>query len=173
MGRDGTIYGQVSPRDSATGGDVCGGDSLLRSVECGLAGRMGHPLDAEHVSVLLRAKTMDSPVEDWRAVVLVLRLRMRGRCAMRARSRRRRLWMRRRTVRRCGSLRASMARFLSEAMCTQGCGGDPLYGDGSPGGDAGHQSRRAGCCDAWGGMGGVVGVAAGREDAERFFRWRR
>src|ERR1700722_11569562 len=67
MERDGTIYGQVTPRESAKGGDAVVEIHYydLWSVDCG---RMAHPLDAEHVSVLLRAKTIDSPVEDWRAV---------------------------------------------------------------------------------------------------------
>ena len=33
MERDGTIYGQVTPRERAKGGDAVGGDSFLRSVE--------------------------------------------------------------------------------------------------------------------------------------------
>ena len=65
--RDGTIYGQATPRQSAKGEDAVVELHFydLWSVD---GGRMGHPLDAEHVSVLLRAKTMDSSVEDWRAV---------------------------------------------------------------------------------------------------------
>src|SRR5258705_13646824 len=67
MERDGTIYGQVTPGERVKSGDAEVEIHFydLWSEDCG---RMGHPLDAEHVSVLVRAKTMDSAAEDWRAV---------------------------------------------------------------------------------------------------------
>jgi hypothetical protein len=122
MGRDGTIYGQVSPRDTATGGDVVVEIHFydLWSVDCG---RMGHSLDAEHVSVLLRAKTMDSPVENWRAVYWFAAAHEGTVCdasqvaaakALDAETHGATMWL----------SAGKHGAFLSEAMCTQGCGGD-------------------------------------------------
>jgi hypothetical protein len=120
--RDGTIYGQVTPRESAKGGDVMVEIHFydLWSVDCG---RMGHPLDAEHVSVLLRAKTMDSPVEDWRAVYWFAAAHEATVCdasevasakVLDAEKQGATVWL---SVGKHGA-------FLSEPMCTQGCGGD-------------------------------------------------
>lgn len=64
--RDGTIYGQAFRRPAAT----FAGESIelhyyhLWSRDCG---RQGHPLDAEHVSVLVNAVSLDEPVLNWRA----------------------------------------------------------------------------------------------------------
>jgi hypothetical protein len=67
LDRDGTIYGQVTARRKMRkeGAAIEVHYYDLWNVDCG---RMGHPLDAEHVSVLLWAKSWDSPVEKWRAI---------------------------------------------------------------------------------------------------------
>jgi hypothetical protein len=120
--RDGTIYGQVTPRESAKGGDAIVEVHFydLWSVDCG---RMGHPLDAEHVSVLLRAKTMDSPAEDWRAVYWFAAAHEATVCdasevaaakALDAERQGATVWL----------SAGKHGAFLSEAVCSQGCGGD-------------------------------------------------
>jgi hypothetical protein len=62
---DGTLYGQASPREAATDGQrqIELHFYHLWRVDCG---RLGHPLDAEHVSVLLRGTGVD--VAQWKAV---------------------------------------------------------------------------------------------------------
>jgi hypothetical protein len=126
MERDGTIYGQVTPRENMKGGDAVVEVHFydLWSVDCG---RMGHPLDAEHVSVLLRAKSMDSPVEDWKAMYWFAAAHEATVCdasqvatakALDAESQGAVVWL-------------SMGKhgaFLSEPICTQGCGGDRCLG---------------------------------------------
>jgi hypothetical protein len=120
--RDGTIYGQVTPRESAKDADAVVEVHFydLWSVDCG---RMGHPLDAEHVSVLLRAKTMDSPVEDWRAVYWFAAAHEATVCdasqvaaakALDAERQGATVWL----------SAGKHGAFLSEAICRQGCGGD-------------------------------------------------
>jgi hypothetical protein len=122
MEQDGTIYGQVTPRTSAKGEDAVVEVHYydLWSVDCG---RMGHPLDAEHVSVLLRAKRMDSPAEDWRAVYWFAAAHEATVCdasqvaaakALDAEKRGATVWL----------SAGKHGAFLSEAICTQGCGGD-------------------------------------------------
>jgi hypothetical protein len=122
MERDGTIYGQVTPRESAKGGDAVVEIHYydLWSVDCG---RMAHPLDAEHVSVLLRAKTMDSPVEDWRAVYWFAAAHEATMCdasqvaaakALDAETQGATIWL----------SAGKHGAFLSAAICSQGCGGD-------------------------------------------------
>jgi len=122
LDRDGTIYGQVSPRESAKGGEAIVEIHFydLWSVDCG---RMGHPLDAEHVSVLLRAKTMDSPVEDWKAVYWFAAAheatvcdasQVAGAKALDAESQGATVWL----------SAGKHGAFLSERICSRGCGGD-------------------------------------------------
>jgi len=120
--RDGTIYGQVTPRKTATGGDAVVEVHFydLWSVDCG---RLGHPLDAEHVSVLLRAAVMDSPVDEWKAVYWFAAAHEATVCdasevaaakVLDAEKRGATVWL----------SEGKHGAFLSEAMCTQGCGGD-------------------------------------------------
>jgi hypothetical protein len=118
--RDGTIYGQVTPRKSADGAIVEIHFYDLWSVDCG---RMGHPLDAEHVSVLVRAKTMDSPVEEWKAVYWFAAAHEATVCdasevaaakALNAETVGATVWL----------SAGKHGAFLNEAMCSQGCGGD-------------------------------------------------
>ncbi len=122
MERDGTIYGQVTPRAGLKDGDALVEVHFydLWSVDCG---RMGHPLDAEHVSVLLRAKTMDSPADDWRAVYWFAAAHEGTVCdasevaaakALDAERGGATVWL----------SAGKHGAFLSEPECTQGCGGD-------------------------------------------------
>lgn len=124
--RDGTIYGQVTPRANAKGEDALVEVHFydLWGVDCG---RMGHPLDAEHVSVLLRAKTMDRPVEDWKAVSWFAAAHEATVCdasqvaaakVFDAEKQGAIVWL-------SGGKHGA---FLSEAICTQGCGGDRCVG---------------------------------------------
>jgi hypothetical protein len=120
--RDGTIYGQVTPRAGVEGGDAEVEIHFydLWSKDCG---RMGHALDAEHVSVLVRAKTIDSPVEDWSAVYWFAAAHEATVCdasqlaaakALDAERHGATVWL----------SAGKHGAFLSEALCTQGCGGD-------------------------------------------------
>jgi hypothetical protein len=122
MERDGTIYGQVTPRKSATGEDAIVEVHYydLWSADCG---RIGHPLDAEHVSVLLRARTMDSPADDWRAVYWFAAAHEATVCdasqvgaakVLDAEGQGATVWL----------SAGKHGAFLSEANCSQGCGGD-------------------------------------------------
>jgi hypothetical protein len=123
--RDGTIYGQVTPRDVKDKGAVVEIHFYdLWSVDCG---RMGHPLDAEHVSVLLRAKKMESPAEDWKAVYWFAAAHEATVCdasqmadakVLDAETRGAVVWL----------SAGKHGAFLSEAICTQGCGGDRCVG---------------------------------------------
>jgi hypothetical protein len=126
MERDGTIYGQVTPRNSGKDGDAVVEVHFydLWSVDCG---RMGHPLDAEHVSVLLRAKTMDSPIEDWRASYWFAAAHEATVCdasqvatakALDAERQGAVVWL----------SAGKHGAFLNETICTQGCGGDRCTG---------------------------------------------
>jgi hypothetical protein len=120
--RDGTIYGQVTPRGESGAGDVSVEVHYydLWSVDCG---RMGHPLDAEHVSVLLRAKSWDRPVEDWKAAYWFAAAHEGTMCdasqiatakALDAEKQGATVWI----------STGKHGAFLSEQICTQGCGGD-------------------------------------------------
>jgi hypothetical protein len=120
--RDGTIYGQVTPHESAKGGDAMIEVHFydLWSVDCG---RMGHPLDAEHVSVLLQAKKIDSPLEDWKALYWFAAAHEDTVCdasqiaaakALDAEEQGATIWI----------SAGKHGAFLSEAICPQGCGGD-------------------------------------------------
>jgi hypothetical protein len=124
--RDGTIYGQVTPRETTNSRDAIVEIHFydLWSVDCG---RMGHPLDAEHVSVLLRAPTMDSPAEDWKAVYCFAAAHEATVCdasqvaaakAIDAETKGATVWL----------STGKHGAFLSEAICTQGCGGDRCVG---------------------------------------------
>jgi hypothetical protein len=120
--QDGTIYGQVTPRESARGAEAVVEVHFydLWSVDCG---RMGHPLDAEHVSVLLRAAAMDSPVEEWKAVYWFAAAHEGTVCdasevaaakVLDAESQGAKVWL----------SAGKHGAFLSESICRQGCGGD-------------------------------------------------
>jgi hypothetical protein len=67
VARNGTIYGQVFRRPwlAAPGRFIEIHYFHLWTRDCG---RGGHPLDAENVSVLLRADQGDSPATDWTAI---------------------------------------------------------------------------------------------------------
>jgi hypothetical protein len=92
----------------------------LWSMDCG---RMGHALDAEHVSVLLRAKGWESPAEDWKAVYWFAAAHEGTVCdasqiatakALAAERQGATVWI----------STGKHGAFLSEQICTQGCGGD-------------------------------------------------
>ena len=66
MRQDGTLYGQVMK--SSVGGDGLALELHYYHLWRRDCGRRGHPLDAEHVSVLVRARQMEDPAELWKAV---------------------------------------------------------------------------------------------------------
>lgn len=120
--RDGTIYGQVTPHRDSGAADVSVEVHYydLWSVDCG---RMGHPLDAEHVSVLLRAKRWGSPVEDWKAIYWYAAAHEGTMCdasqiatakALDADRQGATVWI----------STGKHGAFLSEQICTLGCGSD-------------------------------------------------
>ena len=64
---NGTIYAQVSPAQTSTAAAPVAEIHYyhLWGKDCG---SHGHPLDAEHVSVLVRASGMDTAPAKWRAI---------------------------------------------------------------------------------------------------------
>jgi hypothetical protein len=65
--RDGTLYGQVTPRpDTLPGGAAI--EIKFFHLWVRDCGRPSHALDAEHVSALLTAPSLTAPPDDWRAV---------------------------------------------------------------------------------------------------------
>src|SRR5512133_1892951 len=65
IARNGTIYGQVFPRGTSSGVQLVEAHFYhLWTRDCGAR---GHPLDAEHVSVLLAAPSLSAPASDWTA----------------------------------------------------------------------------------------------------------
>ena len=120
--RDGTIYGQVTPRGLDDHGramvevhyyDLWGKD----------CGRKGHVLDAEHVSVLLTATQAGAPAEAWRARYWFAAAHEATMCdmsqvatgvALQAETRGPEVWI----------SEGKHAAYLAEAICNGGCGAD-------------------------------------------------
>ncbi|AFL86646.1 hypothetical protein Terro_0297 [Terriglobus roseus DSM 18391] len=121
---DGTLYGQATPRHVADGSpDVIELHFYhLWRRDCG---RMGHPLDAEHVAALLRLTDSSKPAEvkSWRAAYWYAAAHEDTVCdashlarasTVDAETHGARVWI---SSGKHGS-------FLTESMCTHGCGGD-------------------------------------------------
>ena len=120
--RNGTIYGQVTPR-----GKDARGQALIEvhyydpwSKDCG---RKGHVLDAEHVSVLLTAERGNAPASEWRARYWFAAAHEATMCDMsqvatgvslRAEVRGPEVWI----------SAGKHAAYLTEAICNGGCGAD-------------------------------------------------
>ena len=120
--RNGTIYGQVFPRGLSSISEPLVEIHYyhLWSRDCG---RAGHLLDAEHVSVLIRAKEMDDPASAWRALYWYAAAHEETLCnasngamasALDAEDRGATVWI----------SRGKHGSFLSESKCRWGCGGD-------------------------------------------------
>ena len=120
--RDGTIYGQVTPRGADERGHVLIEVHYydLWGKDCG---RKGHVLDAEHVSVLLTAARMDAPTGEWRAMYWFAAAHEATMCdmsqvatgvALRAETRGPEVWI----------SAGKHAAYLTEAICNGGCGAD-------------------------------------------------
>ena len=115
---DGTIYGQAFLRRSGLGEIELHYYHLWR-LDCG---QMGHPLDAEHVAVLLRRAADDSE-PNWQAVYWYAAAHEDTVCDASQ-------------ITRASTLRAERegatvwvssgkhASFLNEELCSHGCGGD-------------------------------------------------
>jgi hypothetical protein len=114
---DGTVYGQVSLKKQMPGVVELHYYHLWRR-DCG---QMGHPLDAEHVAVLLRDEGRDKP--DWRAMYWYAAAHEDTVCdasqvtrasTIDAEEKGPTVWV----------SSGKHASFLSEELCTHGCGGD-------------------------------------------------
>lgn len=120
LAEDGTVYGQAFPRKATPDGEhqiELHFYDLWRS-DCG---RLGHPLDAEHVSVLLRGSGSDA--SQWKAVYWYAAAHEDTVCdasqitrasTLDAETRGPTVWI---SSGKHGS-------FLDEALCQRGCGGD-------------------------------------------------
>jgi hypothetical protein len=117
---DGTLYGQAFPRKATTDGErqIELHFYHLWRVDCG---RLGHPLDAEHVSVLLRGAGSDA--SQWRAVYWYAAAHEDTVCdasqitrasTLEAETHGATVWI---SAGKHGS-------FLNEELCARGCGGD-------------------------------------------------
>jgi hypothetical protein len=120
LAEDGTLYGQAFPRKAAPDGQrqIELHFYHLWRVDCG---RLGHPLDAEHVSVLLRGEGAD--VSQWRAVYWYAAAHEDTVCdasqitrasTLEAETHGATVWI---SAGKHGS-------FLDEELCQRGCGGD-------------------------------------------------
>ncbi|MGH9721555.1 MAG: hypothetical protein ACRD8O_15200 [Bryobacteraceae bacterium] len=116
VAKNGTLYGQVFPR----------GEMIeihyyhLWNRDCG---RMGHALDVEHVSVLLRADSMSAPAAAWKALYWYSGAHEGTACELSSAAK-------------ASTLHAEFvgptvwisdgkhASFLSQDACGRGCGGD-------------------------------------------------
>jgi hypothetical protein len=117
---DGTLYGQASPIKATAEGE--------RQIELHFyhlwrldCGRMGHPLDAEHVSVLLRGSGSD--VSQWQAMYWYAAAhedtvcdasQMTRASTLEAETHGATVWI----------SRGKHGSFLDEELCQRGCGGD-------------------------------------------------
>lgn len=117
---NGTIYGQAFPVESAEGERIELHYFHLWAKDCG---RWGHPLDAEHVSVLLGASEFDAPAAEWRALYWYAAAHEDTVCdvshgaharTIDAEERGAKVWI----------SRAKHASYLSHGRCKFGCGGD-------------------------------------------------
>ncbi len=126
LARNGTLYGQVFPRTSpAEPGRLIEIHYYhLWSRDCG---RAGHSLDAEHVSVLIKAGNHDPEPEDWKALYWYAAAHEDTVCDFSSAAKARDLgaeehgppiWI----------SRGKHASFLNHGSCTWGCGGDVCEG---------------------------------------------
>ncbi len=116
---DGTVYGQAFPVQSR-GDEVELHFYHLWRQDCG---QMGHPLDAEHVAVLLRRRDVVDAKPEWRAMYWYAAAHEDTVCDASQ-------------ITRASTLKAEEegatvwvspgkhASFLSEELCSHGCGGD-------------------------------------------------
>jgi hypothetical protein len=117
---DATIYGQVFPGKAATEPSVEIHYYHLWKKDCG---RMGHALDAEHVSVLVRASGPESIPAKWKATYWYAAAHEDTVCdasqiarasTLHAEDRGATVWI----------SAGKHASFLNEELCRHGCGGD-------------------------------------------------
>jgi hypothetical protein len=120
LAEDGTLYGQAFPRKPTADGQrqIELHFYHLWRVDCG---RLGHPLDAEHVSVLLRGSGSDA--SQWKAAYWYAAAHQDTVCdasqitrasTLKAETRGPTVWI---SAGKHGS-------FLDEELCQRGCGGD-------------------------------------------------
>ena len=119
---NGTIYGQVFPAKTSTAAEPAAEIHFyhLWKQDCGAN---GHPLDAEHVSVLVRASDSDAASAKWKATYWFAAAHENTVCDVSQ-------------IARASTLKAEEdgvtiwistgkhASFLNEALCQRGCGND-------------------------------------------------
>jgi hypothetical protein len=119
---NGTIYGQVFPAKTSIAGDETVELHFfhLWKQDCG---SHGHPLDAEHVSVLVRASGVNGSAAQWKALYWYAAAHENTVCDVSQ-------------ITRAATLKAEdhgatvwvspgkHASFLNQALCHRGCGGD-------------------------------------------------
>jgi hypothetical protein len=123
---DGTIYGQAFPVRSAPGYQEASGPEVelhfyhLWREDCG---RHGHPLDAEHVAVLVRASGADLSKAEWKALYWYAAAHEQTVCdvsqiarasTLHAEHKGARVWI----------SPGKHASYLDERLCSSGCGAD-------------------------------------------------
>lgn len=120
---DGTVYGQVFPVKSRRDEVEAHFYQLWRR-DCG---QMGHALDAEHVAVLLRRREVAGARPEWRAVYWYAAAHENTVCdasqitravTLKAEDKGATVW----------ASPGKHASFLSEELCSHGCGGDRCVG---------------------------------------------
>ena len=120
--QDGTIYGQVSPHASASGGAPLAEIHFyhLWRRDCG---PHGHPLDTEHVAVLVQASGPDLSTATWRAVYWYAAAHENTVCdvsqiarasTVKAEDHGAKIWV----------SPGKHASYLNETLCRAGCGAD-------------------------------------------------
>jgi hypothetical protein len=120
LAENGTLYGQASPRKAAPDGEhqIELHFYHLWRVDCG---RLGHPLDAEHISVLLRGSGSDA--SQWKAVYWYAAAHEDTVCdasqitrasTLGAEAHGATVWI----------SNGKHGSFLNEELCQRGCGGD-------------------------------------------------
>jgi hypothetical protein len=119
---NGAIYGQATPQRFERGVPLFVELHYyhLWSRDCG---RMGHPLDTEHVSVLLKRNRTESGPQEWKAVYWYAAAhedtvcdasQMARASTLHAEERGAKIWI----------SRGKHASFFNEELCRHGCGGD-------------------------------------------------
>lgn len=125
--KNGTLYGRVSPFIWRGSSDVFLEIHYyhLWTQDCG---SLSHELDAEHVSVLISASSMDVDPDEWKAIYWYAAAHEDTLCdfsqamkssALNAEDRGARIWV----------SRGKHASFLKPELCARGCGGDSCQPD--------------------------------------------
>lgn len=121
--RNGTIYGQAFRATTPTASSGVLVELHYYHLWGRDCGRMGHRLDAEHVSVLVKGGALDSPIEDWLATHWYAAAHEDTVCDASSGAKAATLHAERSGTKVWIS-RGKHASFLSEEECRHGCGAD-------------------------------------------------